>query len=77
MLLADDQPLLRGGFRALLDAADDIDVVVEAADGAQAVALATRHRPDVALVDIQMSVMDGTEVTRRIAADPPWPACMW
>ncbi|MEV5560080.1 response regulator transcription factor [Nonomuraea wenchangensis] len=69
VLLADDQALIRGGFRALLEAEDDLEVVAEAANGEQAVALALAHRPDVALVDIQMPVMDGIEATRRIAAD--------
>ena len=75
VLLADDQPLIRSGFCALLELEDDIDVVAEAGDGAQAVELARRHRPDVALVDIQMPVVDGLEATRRIAADTTWPAC--
>ena len=70
VLLADDQPLIRSGFRALLDIEDDIEVVAEAADGGEAVALAREHRPDIALVDIQMPVVDGIEATRRIAADP-------
>lgn len=70
VLLVDDQPLIRSGFRALLDAEDDIAVVAEAADGRAGVTLARQHRPDVALVDIQMPVMDGIEATRRIAADP-------
>ena len=70
VLLADDQPLIRSGFRALLELEDDIEVVAEAADGEQGVELARRHRPDVALVDIQMPVMDGIEATRLIAADP-------
>jgi DNA-binding NarL/FixJ family response regulator len=70
VLLVDDQPLIRAGFRALLEAEDDIDVVAEAADGQQGVALAAQHVPDVALVDVQMPVLDGIEATRRIAADP-------
>ncbi|MEV4483248.1 response regulator transcription factor [Micromonospora coxensis] len=70
VLLVDDQPLLRSGFRALLDVEDDIEVVAEAADGEQALALAREHLPDVALVDVRMPVMDGIEATRRIAADP-------
>jgi DNA-binding NarL/FixJ family response regulator len=70
VLLVDDQPLIRAGFRALLEAEDDIEVVAEAADGQQGVALAAQHVPDVALVDVQMPVLDGIEATRRIAADP-------
>ncbi len=70
VLLVDDQPLIRSGFRALLDLEDDIEVVAEAADGGEGVALARLHRPDVALVDVQMPVVDGIEATRRIAADP-------
>ncbi|AXK33017.1 DNA-binding response regulator [Streptomyces armeniacus] len=70
VLLVDDQPLLRSGFRALLDLEDDIEVVGEAADGAEGLALAREHLPDIALVDIRMPVVDGIETTRRIAADP-------
>ncbi|AIG75407.1 MULTISPECIES: response regulator [Amycolatopsis] len=70
VLLVDDQPLLRSGFRALLDVEDDIEVVAEAADGGEGVALARKHLPDIALIDIQMPGVDGIEATRRIAADP-------
>ncbi|NUS73265.1 MAG: response regulator transcription factor [Corynebacteriales bacterium] len=70
VVLVDDQPLLRGGFRALLDAEDDIDVVGEAGNGVEGLALIREHRPDVAIVDVQMPVMDGIETTRQVAADP-------
>jgi DNA-binding NarL/FixJ family response regulator len=69
VLIADDQELVRAGFRALLDAEDDIEVVGEAADGAAAVRLAARHAPDVVLMDVRMPELDGIEATRRIAAD--------
>jgi DNA-binding NarL/FixJ family response regulator len=70
VLLVDDQPLIRSGFRALLDVEDGIEVVAEAGDGSEGVALARRHLPDIALIDIRMPVVDGIEATRRIAADP-------
>ncbi len=68
--LVDDQALMRAGFRALLDAEDGIEVVGEAADGEQGVALVRAEVPDIALVDVQMPVMTGIEATRRIASDP-------
>jgi DNA-binding NarL/FixJ family response regulator len=69
VLLADDQGLVRAGFRALLEDADGVEVVGEAGDGAEAVALARSARPDVVLMDIRMPVLDGLEATRRIVAD--------
>ncbi|WP_327433186.1 response regulator transcription factor [Streptomyces sp. NBC_01236] len=68
--LVDDQALMRAGFRALLDAEEGIEVVGEAADGAQGLALVRAEVPDIALVDVQMPVMTGIETTRRIAGDP-------
>jgi DNA-binding NarL/FixJ family response regulator len=70
VLLVDDQPLLRSGFRALLDAEDDIEVVAEAANGKEGLSLARQYLPDLALVDISMPVMDGIETTREVASDP-------
>jgi DNA-binding NarL/FixJ family response regulator len=69
VLLADDQDLVRAGFRALLDAQDDIEVVGEAGDGDEAVQLARRHRPDIVLMDIRMPGADGLAATRTITAD--------
>ncbi|MBY8885630.1 response regulator transcription factor [Streptomyces sp. PTM05] len=70
VLLADDQLLVRAGFRALLDAQPDIEVVGEAADGGEALTQTVRLTPDVVLMDIRMPVLDGLAATRRITADP-------
>jgi DNA-binding NarL/FixJ family response regulator len=71
VLLADDQPLLRRGFRMILEAEDGVTVAGEAGDGAEAVELARRVRPDVVLMDIRMPGTDGIEATRRITAAEP------
>jgi DNA-binding NarL/FixJ family response regulator len=71
LLLADDHALLRAGLCQLLATVDDIDVVGEATDGEEAVALAVRLRPDVVLMDLSMPVLDGIEATRRITAEAP------
>ncbi|HEY0470157.1 MAG TPA: response regulator transcription factor [Kribbella sp.] len=69
VLLADDQALVRAGFRSLLNAEDDITVIGEVADGAAAVEVARAEKPDVVLMDIRMPGTDGLEATRRIGAD--------
>jgi DNA-binding NarL/FixJ family response regulator len=73
VLIADDQALVRGGFRRILDAEPDIEVVAEAGDGAEVLELAARHRLDVALMDIRMPRLDGIEATRRLLAGPRKP----
>jgi len=70
VVLADDQALVRAGFRVLLDTEDGFEVCGEAADGAQAVELARQHRPDVVVMDIRMPGTDGLTATREITGDP-------
>ena len=70
LVIADDQALVRDGFCSILGREPDIEVVAEAADGAQAVAAVTQTHPDVALLDVRMPVMDGLQAGRRILAAP-------
>src|ERR1044072_1076835 len=70
VLLADDQAMLRGGFRMILESEPDIVVVGEAANGEKATGAARRLRPDIVLMDIQMPVQDGLQATRNITGDP-------
>ncbi len=69
VLLADDQALVRGGFRALLDAEDNIALVGEAGNGREALSLTRQKKPDVALMDIRMPELDGLAATREVASD--------
>ncbi len=68
VVIADDQALVRGGFRMILDAKEDMQVVGEASDGAEAIALVKEHDPDVVLMDVRMPNVDGIEATRQIVA---------
>jgi DNA-binding NarL/FixJ family response regulator len=69
VVIADDQALVRGGFRVLVDSAPDMEVLGEAANGSEAVTLARRCRPAVILMDVRMPILDGIEATARITAD--------
>jgi DNA-binding NarL/FixJ family response regulator len=71
LLIADDQDLVRVGLRRILEAQDDIEVIAEAGDGVEAIALAKEHEPDLVLMDIRMPRIDGLEATARLAQDMP------
>ena len=70
VVLADDQELVRAGFRLILETEDDLEVVGEAADGKEALDVTRRRQPDVVLMDIRMPKLDGLEATHRIGQDP-------
>jgi DNA-binding NarL/FixJ family response regulator len=71
VIVADDQAMVRAGFAALLDAQPDIEVVGQAENGTEAIALAAAHRPDVVLMDVRMPVLDGIAATRQVLAETP------
>ena len=75
VLIADDQALVRTGFRLILSGEPGIEVVGEARDGAEAATLAAELAPDVVLMDVRMPEVDGIEATRRIVVDETSPAC--
>lgn len=77
VLLADDERLVRAGFRVLLKAEADIEVVGEASDGRQAVEAAARLRPDVVLMDIRMPILNGLEATRQLVKATDAPHACW
>ena len=76
VVIADDQPMMRAGFKAVLQATGDIEVVAEAGTGEEAVQAATQHAPDVVLMDIRMPQLDGIAATRLLAAQPDPPAVL-
>ena len=76
IVLADDHPIVRQGLRAVLDGADDLDLVAEAEDGLEAVRLCVEHRPDVVLMDLQMPHLHGIDATREIRRSAPGTAVL-